>query len=346
MEDVKQENRNTADTRSSTRAPYARGSSGANSSNSGAGGANSSNGGAGARPVPYEYIRTDDGVKGMITRLRAAKRTRLAIDMEGENNLHRYGIHVSLIQLYDGERGYIVDVPALKDAKVLEPLLEDAPWVLVWFDAGNDLLSLQHALGIKASPILDLAIAAGLLGRKGGLHALTPRSESASAKDRFQKSNWLRRPLTRALLDYAISDVTGLLPLADELTAELETRGLAAEFRKKNLAVQDAVRSWNPFANYIRIPGFNRLSAEDRAFGRLLWCARELYARRRDQPTMNVVSKEDLRRIIDKKIRTPAGIADFLNSARRRWPVDAGELGSCFEEAQEMLDTEVRGQRA
>ena len=89
---------------------------------------------------------------------------RLAIDVEGENNLHRYGIHVALIQLFDGARGYIVDPLALRDTGSLKLLLENAPWELVWFDAGNDLLSFQHALDMRPSPILDLDTVAAASG--------------------------------------------------------------------------------------------------------------------------------------------------------------------------------------
>jgi ribonuclease D len=290
--------------------------------------------------IPYDYIQTDAGLSAMVSKLRAARRTRLAIDVEGENNLHRYGIHVALIQLYDGERGYVVDALSLGDKRLLEPLLVDAPWVLVWFDAANDLLSFQHALGIRPSPILDLAVAARLLGKKGGLHALTPRQGSASAKDRFQKSNWMRRPLPRALLDYAVSDVVDLLPLADELLAELEDEGLMAEFTQRNLAAQNAARSWNPLANFVRIPGYKRLPREGSRFGRLLWYARELYAQQHDQPTVNVASKEEIRRILDKGLRTSAEVARFLNEDRRRNRIDPSELETCFSEARALIDAD------
>ncbi|MGA2480870.1 MAG: hypothetical protein ABSG63_19160, partial [Spirochaetia bacterium] len=178
--------------------------------------------------IAYDYVQTDRQLADLVDALRRAQCRRLAIDVEGENNLHSYGIHVALIQLSDGSRGYAVDPLTIRDKDLMRALLENAPWQLVWFDAANDMLSFQHALDIRPSPILDLAIAARMLGRTGGLQSVSGAGGSASAKDRFQKSNWLRRPLSRALLDYAISDVVNLLPLADELLAELEQKGLTA----------------------------------------------------------------------------------------------------------------------
>jgi ribonuclease D len=292
--------------------------------------------------VPYDLIQRDEELARLIEHLRGAGCRRLAIDVEGENNLHRYGIHVALIQLFDGSRGYAVDPLAVSDRVLLASLLQRAPWELVWFDAGNDLLSFQHHLGIRPSPILDLSIAARMLDLKGGLSAVTKQGGSASAKDRLQKSNWMRRPLSRAMLDYAISDVLYLLPAADDLLAALERRGLAAEFRARNLEAQDAERVWNPLANYTRIPGFNRLPRPERRFAKVLWYAREYYGRERDWPPGNVASKLELRSILTKAIREPADMARFLNANRKRNLIDAVSLASCIRRAETDVDAEGR----
>jgi ribonuclease D len=288
--------------------------------------------------VLYTLIQRGEEIEPLLEGLRSKRCARLAIDVEGENNLHRYGIHVSLIQIFDGGRGFIIDALAVRDPALLSPLLVKAPWTLVWFDAGNDLLSFQHALGIKPSPVLDLAIAARLLGKTGGLHALTRRSDSISAKDRNQKANWMRRPLSQALLDYAISDVADLFPLADSLMAELDKKGLREEFRKRNLAAQDMDRAWDPFPNYTRIPGFKGLRTDGRRFAQLLWYTRELYARRRDLPPMNVASKEELRRMVDRRLRSAADIARFLNENRKRNRVEPAAIDACMREAEKMME--------
>ena len=295
--------------------------------------------------TPYDYIDTDAGIAALTRRLREARVTRLAIDVEGENNLHRYGIHVGLIQLFDGTRGFIVDPLPTRDRSILKGLLEDAPWTLVWFDAGNDLLSFQHAMGIRPSPILDLALAARMLGKTGGLHQHTGQAGSASAKDKFQRSNWLRRPLSRALLDYAISDVLELLPLADELLAELEARGLGDAFRARNLEQQAATRTWNPLANFTRIPGYNRLPRAEKRRARILWYAREYYGRAYDVPPARVASKQDMGRMLDKGIGDAAGIAGLLNQGRGRDRIDPASFAVHLAQAEKDVDAEEASRR-
>ena len=94
---------------------------------------------------------------------------------------------------------------------------------------------------------------------------MTGEGGSARAKDKFQRANWLRRPLSPALLDYAISDVMHLHGLPTSCSPSSRPRGCSETFRVKNLETQDAERVWDPFANYTRIPGFNRMSREDGA---------------------------------------------------------------------------------
>jgi ribonuclease D len=290
--------------------------------------------------IPYDYIGTDAELAALVRRLRDAQVTRLAIDVEGENNLHRYGIHVGLIQLFDGTRGFIVDPLSNRDRSLLSALLENAPWTLVWFDAGNDLLSFQHAMEIRPSPILDLAIAARMLGKTGGLHQLTGEGGSASAKDRFQRSNWLRRPLSRALLDYAISDVLHLLTLADQLVAELERRGLGEAFLARNLEQQAATRAWNPLANFTRIPGYNRLSRTEKRRARILWYSREYYAREHDVPPGTVASKQEMRSMLDRGLHDADGLAGFLNKDRARGLIDPDSYALHLAQAEKDVDAE------
>jgi ribonuclease D len=298
---------------------------------------------AGINDVPmasYKLVQTDSELRDLIQHLRATGCTRLAVDVEGENNLHSYGIHVALIQLYDGTRGFVVDALGIADRSLLKELMEEPSWVKVWFDAANDLLSFQHALGIRPAPILDLAIAARLLGKQGGLGSMTDTGRSASAKDRFQKANWMRRPISAAMLDYAFSDVTPLLEMADRFMAEIEAAGKVEEFRARNHAQESIERTWNPLANFTRIPGYGSLKRPERRLAKILWYAREYHGRRTDLPPGNVASRQELRAIVDRGLRDPVSIARFLNENRKRNRIDPGAFAERFREAERDVDEE------
>jgi ribonuclease D len=292
--------------------------------------------------IPYDFIQSDAELERLLGHLARTGYARLAVDVEGENNLHSYGIHVALIQLFDGTRGWVVDALAIRNRTLLKALLEESSWVKVWFDAANDLLSFQHDLDIRPRPLLDVAIAARLLQKPGGLQVLTRQGGSASAKDKFQKSNWLRRPLSRALLDYAISDVLHLLDLADELVAEVGHKGLMPEFQTRNLEQQNAERSWDPLANFTRIPGYNSLRGPQRRLAKVLWYAREYYGRQHDMPPGNVASRHELRALVDHDARDAQGISRFLNEKRKKNRVDPADLEMHLAAAEKAVDADDR----
>ncbi len=284
--------------------------------------------------VPFDLIESDNGLSSLIARLKSARLSRVAVDVEGENNLHRYGIHVALIQLYDGERAYLVDPLAIRDRELLRELMERSPWVKVWFDAASDLLGFRHALDMGPAPILDLAIAAKLLGLRGGLHALTGQEGSASHKDRFQRANWLRRPLPRSLLEYAVSDVTHLLELSDRLLEQCMQKGLLYELLARSWEAQIAERTWNPFANSVRIPGYNRMDREGRRRADLLWRAREYYARRRDLPPEMALPKALLAHLVALGTIDPARIASELSSPDAGIRIASHDFVDALDQAQ------------
>jgi ribonuclease D len=130
-----------------------------------------------------------------------------------------------------------------------------------------------------------------------------------------------------------------LFALSDALMKELEDRGLMEAFQAKNLETQNAERAWDPYSNFTRIPGFNRLSRPERRFAKVLWYARELYGRNHDMPPGNVASKQDMRAIVDKGLRAANEIARFLNERRARNRIDADDLAARFREAEEKIDS-------
>ena len=288
----------------------------------------------------YDLIQTDSELASLVALLNG--RARLAVDLEGENNLHSYGIRVCLIQLFDGHRGYIVDPLAIRTKDLLKELFEGSGWLKVMFDSTNDLLALRHDLGIRPSSLYDLAIAAQLLHRPGGLHALRDGPHSARSKDRFQKSNWLRRPVPKEMLDYAISDVVDLLALADTLAADLAKVGLTAEFDRRNRERLDKVRVWDPLANFTRIPGFQRMRRAGRERAKTLWYAREYYARLHDLAPENVASKPQLAKIVELGLRDGEAIARLLNESRQRNRVDPRDFGRLQTDAERDAEADTR----
>jgi ribonuclease D len=293
----------------------------------------------------YRLIQTDRELARLLERLRQDNPQAVAVDLESEHNLHSYGIHVALVQLFDGKQAHLIDTLALRDRGPLRGLLEESPWVKVMFDASGDLATLGTAMRMSIRPVFDLSIAARLLGRPGSLSKLleaeSAGGRTAGGKSKFQKANWLKRPLPPEQLEYAAGDVLPLLGLADRLLAEMAERGLLYRFLSMNARVQEKTRARDPYQGYRRLPEFRRFSSEQRRALALLWHAREKYAEAHDLPPHNVAAHEVLAGIARAAPADPQAMAEALGHRRSRVPIDVEELTRLIRAAAETAGREA-----
>ena len=92
-------------------------------------------------------------------------------------------------------------------------MLENPDVLKLMHSPSEDLVAFQHSCGALPAPLFDTQAAAALCGMGAGLsyqklvHAITG-VELAKGETR---SDWLRRPLSPAQLDYAADDVLSLI---------------------------------------------------------------------------------------------------------------------------------------
>jgi len=120
-----------------------------------------------------------------------------------------------LILLVDAQR------PGINDA--LRPLLADQSVLKIMHSASEDLIALHHACGVLPAPLFDTQIAAALAGVGAGLGYQRLLGDVLGVLiDKGQtRSDWTRRPLSDAQLNYAAEDVRHLFALNDALSERL-----------------------------------------------------------------------------------------------------------------------------
>lgn len=169
----------------------------------------------------YVLIEDDRAFSDLLDRL--AGQDRYAIDTE----FHRertYFPQVALVQIADAHGVALVDALAVD----LEPfgriLSGDA--VAVLHAGRQDMEVLERSTGTVPVRVLDTQIAAGFLGYTSpSLSTLLERELKVRAPKADRLTDWLRRPLKPAQLDYASGDVAHLLALHDVLWERIVARG-------------------------------------------------------------------------------------------------------------------------
>ncbi len=248
------------------------------------------------------YIKIDDkeALRVYLKRFEDKAHHVIALDIEAESNLHAYGERLCLIQVFDGVNNVIID-PMNIDVDSLKRLFENSNILKVMYDAGSDLSLLKNTSDIEIKSILDLRPAAELLDYdKKDLHSVISFELGIflENKRKYQKHNWINRPVSELAISYALSDVIYLLALKDVILAKLYAKKLFEPFFLKNLQVQNKDYTRNPEDKYRKISGFSRLRDDEKSVFRKVFDIREKYAQKCDIPPHNIIRKNDLIEIV------------------------------------------------
>jgi len=267
--------------------------------------------------LTYTLIDSDQLLIDLQAKWQTEKTKTIAMDFEGEYNLHIYGEHLCLIQLYDQQNFYLID-PFTVSVEALKNFLEDESLEKIMFDCASDaaLVRKNHAIIIKN--IYDIRIATIQLGMDGGLtkildHYLPHRTtNSTKSKKRNQTTNWLPRPLSAEQIQYALEDVEHLFTLKELIEADLKKKKLT---EKVDELMVDAGKPKGPDKpGWTKLPTYRYLSKEEKILIKHYFLARDHVAKRRNVPAVRIMDKKLLVTMAKEKPQTRA---DFERYTKR-----------------------------
>lgn len=240
---------------------------------------------------PFTTIADDLALDRYVGDLRNRGVFEIAVDFEGEFNVHEYGERLCLVQVFDGENAVIID-PFAISAKRLKSFLEDRNILKIMYDSQGDQSLVRKQYGAKILSIQDLKPAVEILElEKQDLSAVlqSQLQVSVSGKRRFQMYNWTRRPIAPEPLQYALSDVLHLAELRDKLLAELIRRKQLTRYFLENLKVQNKPPGPDKEPGVLRSGRFFRLSKPQQQLFRSLYDERDELARDLNLPPNTVL---------------------------------------------------------
>ncbi len=175
-------------------------------------------------PKTVHIINDTDSYKHCFEQLRKAKE--VAVDTESDS-LFVYYEKVCLIQISADGQSYVIDPLETGDLSTLNEIFADPSILKIFHAAEYDLMCLKRDFGFEFANLFDTMVAARMLGKKEfGLGPLLESEFGIHLDKRYQKANWGIRPLSREMLQYAVSDTRFLGELKDKLLQELQERGM------------------------------------------------------------------------------------------------------------------------
>ena len=245
----------------------------------------------------------------------------IAIDIECEMNLHCYGEHLCLIQMYDQKNKVLIDPLKFENKDdliyVLKLVFESRDILKITYDVAGDAALIEKLYGVKFKSVFDLRPAVHLLEyEKQSLTNILHEELSTPliAKKKFQMYNWMKRPIDPAALEYAISDVIYLFDLKDKLMEKIIANGLLDEYMLLNLKAQN--KEYVPPAPediYKKRKGYGRLSRNGKSRYRQFYDLREKYAEKLNKSPNLLISNLDLLPLANKKVEVNNFLAKSIS---------------------------------
>jgi ribonuclease D len=244
---------------------------------------------------------------------RARTHGRIAIDTEFMRE-KTYWAKLCLIQLAVGEECAILDPLHLSDLGPLLELLADQSVLKVLHAGGQDLEIFYRLAGHAAAPVFDTQIAATLAGfpSQVGYARLVKDLFDVDIDKSDTFTDWARRPLTPAQIEYALNDVRYLDAAYLEITARLERDGRTAWLAADLASLSDPAQyEVCPEEQYRRIKRAASLSRRQLGVLQQVTAWREREAMRRDLPRRWVLPDETLTEVARRRPTDPAALADI-----------------------------------
>jgi ribonuclease D len=161
-----------------------------------------------------------------------------------------------------------------------------------------------------------------------------------------QRTDWRRRPLTEAQIDYALEDVRYLLPLHTELERQLKKYNRAEWFTDESATWLRDLRESRDRPRWRKVSGIGNLAGRSLAIVRELWMWRQAEAERRDVPPRRILRDDLIVELAKRKSDQPDKIKAIrgMQIAGGRQVMD--QLAECIHRGLEApLDEFSHGRR-
>jgi ribonuclease D len=200
-----------------------------------------------------------------------------------------------LYQIASHDAVYLIDPLAIDEWTPLIDALVNPDLIKVMHACLEDLELLHHHLNVTPNGVFDTQFAQAFLSTDYSLSyaALVDKRLDVHLDKHETRSDWLKRPLSKAQLSYAVEDVQYLIELYRRLSAELEAANRDSWF-DQDMRSRSVYDPGDPHLYYLNLKRAWSLAPAELAALRELCAWREHKAREENVPRNRVIWDEHL----------------------------------------------------
>ncbi|UJS25113.1 ribonuclease D [Thiothrix winogradskyi] len=279
----------------------------------------------------FDYIDNAEKLTDLLARLDSAEWITLDTEFIREKT---YYPRLCLIQIASADTLACIDPLALSDLQPFLDWLNQPQRLKVLHAAWQDMEIFHHLGGGNVpAPLFDTQVAAAVLGMGDQLgYARLVEALLGLSLDKSQsRTDWSRRPLTKAQLEYAIDDVRHLRDVYLHLREQLEQLGRMRWLEKPFQKLADpATYAVDPQTVWERVKGLQILKPQQLAILRELAAWREQRALLKDIPRRWILSDEILLDMARMQPDSPAALRQIRGLSDEQIERGAGEWLACI----------------
>jgi len=266
--------------------------------------------------LQYDNIIEESQLLELCERLASAKR--IGFDTEFVSEF-TYRPDLCLIQVeYDG-RLAVIDTKAVENVKPFWQVLVDGEHETICHAGREEFRFCVYDVEKAPKDWFDVQLAAGMIGLEYPISygKLLQRLLKKRLPKGETRTDWRRRPLTKAQLEYALEDVIHLPRLCDIIKERLEELGRLSWYETEAIAWQDNVREAETRERWRKISGTSGLPPRTLAVVKELWRWRDSEARHRNTPAKRVLRDDLIVELAKRGNADPTKIRDIRGIQRR-----------------------------
>jgi ribonuclease D len=257
----------------------------------------------------------------------------IALDTEFARE-HSYFPHLGLVQIAGGDHIACIDPLAFDIGPALSPLLLDASVTKIFHACLQDLEVIWHTFGLLPCPIHDTQLAAALMSEDHQIsYANLVEQETGTKLAKTEtRTDWLRRPLSPAQLEYAADDVRYLEQIYHKQVEQLANLQ-RSEWLQQDCAqlCQSPQERFSPelCGCWKRVRGAHKLQGLELALVERISAWRELRAVEQDRTRRRILPDE---LVIEIACRRPTNSSELGRIGRMQSILDNDQLLSLADE--------------
>ena len=253
-----------------------------------------------------------------------------------------------LIQIATVDELAVIDTIALDDIEPFWRMLVEGDHITILHAGREELNFIVRAVGSAPKHLFDVQLASGFCSNEfpSAYGAVVGKFLGHKPAKGEQRTDWRKRPLTPAQINYALEDVRYLIPLYHRLVEILTERERLSWFEEELESWQDEVIAAQTRKDWRRVSGLGKLGSRNLAIVRELWHWRYEEAQRRNIPQRRVLRDDLIVELAKRKVSNKDQVLAIRGMERSAIKRKADELAECVRRGLEApIQKEIKSRR-